>query len=199
MLHVYNGGIQMEEKKQIRKQIQKQLADLKRPNYEHFSFLIARRLFSDSLWKESNTISITISRMPEVDTYQIIRRAWEEKKKVVVPKCYPTDKTMKYRVLNAFNELESVFYGLYEPIIDVTDEVEKEDIDLMIVPGQAFTTRGERLGFGGGYYDRYLEGYGGKKLSLAFQQQMVSSLPVESHDIRIDKIITEKETIEING
>ncbi|MEQ2526185.1 5-formyltetrahydrofolate cyclo-ligase [Robertmurraya yapensis] len=189
----------MKEKKQIRKQIQQQLVDLSKPDYEHFSYQIAQRLFAESFWKVSNTISITISRMPEVDTYQIIRRAWEEKKTVVVPKCYPSNRTMKFRVLKAFNELESVFYGLYEPKEDVTDEVDKKHIDLMIVPGLAFTKSGERLGFGGGYYDRYLEGYDGKKISLAFQQQVVSSLPVESHDIPLQKIITEEETIEING
>lgn len=189
----------MKEKKQIRKQMQQRLADLSKPLYEHCSYQIAQRLFAESFWKEANTISITISRMPEVDTYQIIRRAWEEKKTVVVPKCYPADRTMKFRVLSAFNELESVFFGLYEPIEEKTDQVEKKDINLMIVPGLAFTKRGERLGFGGGYYDRFLEGYEGEKIALAFQQQIVPSLPVEHHDIRLYKIITEKETIEING
>lgn len=189
----------MKEKKQIRKEMQRQLANLSKPVYEHFSYQIAQRLFAESFWKDANTISITISRMPEVDTYQIIRRAWEEKKTVVVPKCYPANRTMKFRVLKAFNELESVFYGLFEPIEKVTDEVGRKDIDLMIVPGLAFTKRGERLGFGGGYYDRYLEEYGGRKISLAFQQQIVSSLPVERHDILLHKIITEEESIEING
>ncbi|TKC19911.1 5-formyltetrahydrofolate cyclo-ligase [Robertmurraya kyonggiensis] len=189
----------MKEKKQIRKQMQQHLADFTKPVYEHSSYQIAQRLFAESFWKEANTISITISRMPEVDTYQIIRRAWEEKKTVVVPKCYPADRTMVFRALMAFNELESVFYGLYEPIEEITVAVEKKDIDLMIVPGLAFTKRGERLGFGGGYYDRYLEGYGGKKIALAFQQQIVPSLPVERHDILLQNIITEEETLEING
>lgn len=189
----------MEEKKIMRKEMQQQLSRLTRPIYEHHSYKIAQRLFSTSVWQEADTIGITISKMPEVDTYQIIRKAWEEKKRIVIPKCYPENKTMKFRALNAFNELESVFYGLFEPIENLTEEVGNENINLIIVPGLAFHKKGYRLGFGGGYYDRYLKEYGGRKLSLAFNQQIVQTLPLETHDIPVDSIITDKEIIEVNG
>lgn len=187
----------MEDKRILRKRIQQQLSEITRPEYEHNSYEIAQRLFSEESWEQAEIIGVTISKVPEVDTYQIIRKAWQENKQIVIPKCYPEDKTMSFRTLKAFNQLESVFYGLLEPIEKQTKEVPKQNIDLLIVPGLAFTRDGYRLGFGGGYYDRFLQDYHGKALSLAFNLQLVSELPIEQHDIPIKRIITAEETINI--
>ncbi|MDQ0156384.1 5-formyltetrahydrofolate cyclo-ligase [Robertmurraya andreesenii] len=189
----------MEEKKAIRNQLKQQLGQIQRPMYEHLSYKIAQKLYNSPVWTEAKIVGLTISKMPEVDTYQIIRKAWEQGKTVVVPKCYPNDKAMKFRVLKAFEELESVYYGLYEPIEDVTEEICKSDIDLIIVPGIAFNREGYRIGFGGGYYDRYLADYKGVAISLAFNTQIVQTLPIEGHDIPVSKIFTDEETIEIYG
>ena len=187
------------DKKALRKKYQAKLNELPKPLYEHYSYLIAQSLFHSKEWKEANTIGITVSRFPEVDTFQIIRKGWEEKKKIVVPKCYPKTKTLRFRVLTAFNELESVYYGLLEPIEAKTKEVENDVIDLLIVPGLLYTKEGYRLGFGGGYYDRFLVNYTGKTLTLAFSQQIVENLPIEEHDRPVRKIITEQGAIECNG
>lgn len=184
----------MNDKKVLRKQISQQLSKLTKPQYEHLSYKIAQDLYQETAWKESSTIGITISKMPEVDTYQIIRKAWEEKKRIVVPKCFPKDRSMEFRTLTAFNQLESVYYGLFEPIVDATQFVSKKDIDLIIVPGLGFTKQGYRLGFGGGYYDRYLLDYQGSTLSLAFHSQILQTLPIEPHDIPVAKIITDAES-----
>ncbi|WP_077213975.1 5-formyltetrahydrofolate cyclo-ligase [Bacillus dakarensis] len=188
----------MKEKSILRKQLQQKLKDISKPEYEHLSYKISQALFSDPYWTDSETIGITISKFPEVDTYQIIRRAWEEKKTIVIPKCLPKQKEMDFRALTAFNQLESVYYGLFEPIETQTEFTEKEKIDLLIVPGLGFTRNGYRLGFGGGYYDRFLKNYNGKTLSLAFHQQLVEELPIEEHDIPVLKIITDQEILTIN-
>jgi 5-formyltetrahydrofolate cyclo-ligase len=187
----------MEDKRILRKRLQQQLSELPRPEYEHYSYEIAQRLFSEESWKQAETIGVTISKVPEVDTFQIIRKAWQENKRIVIPKCYPEDKKMRFRTLTAFNQLESVFYGLLEPIVRQTKEVPKQNIDLLIVPGLAFTRNGYRLGFGGGYYDRFLQDYHGDTLSLAFNLQLVSELPIEKHDIPVKNIINTEETIHI--
>lgn len=188
----------MNEKEIVRKQLQQKLAGISKPNYEHLSYKISQALFLDPYWKDSESIGITISKIPEVDTYQIIRKAWEEKKKIVIPKCLPKQKKMDFRTLTAFDQLESVYYGLFEPIETQTELMEKNKIDLLIVPGLGFTRTGYRLGFGGGYYDRYLKDYHGKTLSLAFHQQVMSELPIEEHDIPVLKIITDQEILTID-
>lgn len=187
----------MSEKNLIRKEMKESLALLTKPYYEHYSYKIANTLYKDEDWLKADVIGITISKEPEVDTYQIIRKAWEAGKKVVVPKCNPKKKTLSFRKIREFSQLESVFYGLLEPIIEQTMEVKPEDIDLLFVPGLAYTREGFRLGFGGGYYDRYLTNYEGKTLSLAFHFQVIPQFPIEKHDIPVSKIITNDEVINI--
>ena len=99
----------------------------------------------------------------EVNTYPIIEKAWEEGKKVVVPKCNKEARTMSFRKISNFDQLETVYMNLREPIPALTEEVNADEIDLQIVPGVAYTERGERIGYGGGYYDRYLMHYKGKR------------------------------------
>ncbi len=184
----------MQEKKQLRNEIRERLKKIPKPLYEHYSYTIAQELYKDPLWQSASIIGITISIPPEVDTYQIIRTAWAEGKKIAVPKCFAKEKQMDFRELQRFDQLESVYFGLLEPIETETVLVEKENIDLLIVPGLAFTQEGYRTGVGGGYYDRYLQHYQGNTLSLAFQEQLVSSVPIEEHDIPVGKIITNKES-----
>jgi 5-formyltetrahydrofolate cyclo-ligase len=185
----------MNNKESIRKEMKETLARLTKPLYEDYSYSIASRLYEDEDWKQAKVIGITISKKPEVDTYQIIKRAWEIGKQVVVPKCNPKEKKMAFRTITDFSQLETVYYGLFEPIEAVTKEVSSDGIDLIIVPGLAYTREGYRLGFGGGYYDRYLLNYSGKTLSLAFADQLVPKFPVENHDIPVSKIITNDEVI----
>ncbi|MCL6571990.1 MAG: 5-formyltetrahydrofolate cyclo-ligase [Bacillus sp. (in: Bacteria)] len=187
----------MVDKKAIRKQIKEQLSTLSKPLYEDYSYKIACRLFEEEDWKQAQVIGITVSMQPEVDTYQIIRKAWELSKQVVVPKCDPVEKRLSFRTLSEFSQLESVFHGLFEPVVELTNEVETQMIDLLIVPGLAYTLKGYRLGFGGGYYDRYLTNYPGKSLSLAFSDQIIPLFLIEKHDIPISKIITNHEVIEV--
>lgn len=187
----------MYNKNSTRKQMKETLSRLTKPQYEDYSYKIACMLYEDEAWKQAQVIGLTVSKQPEVDTYQIIRKAWELGKQVVVPKCEPQAKRLIFRTLNEFSQLESVFYGLFEPIEELTKEVEAKRIDLVIVPGLAYTKEGYRLGFGGGYYDRYLQNYHGKTLSLAFNDQLVPSLLVEEHDIPVSKIITNHGVIKI--
>ncbi|WP_180960421.1 5-formyltetrahydrofolate cyclo-ligase [Neobacillus cucumis] len=185
----------MNDKKVVRTRVKESLQSLGKTLYEDYSHKIARTLFEEDEWKTAKTIGIYISRKPEVDTYQIIRRAWDEGKQVVVPKCNPIDKTLSFRTLTDFSQLESVYYGLWEPIVSVTNKISSEMIDLIIVPGLAYTRDGFRLGFGGGFYDRFLSNYSGKTLSLAFHLQIIPHFPVEKHDIPVSKIITDQEVI----
>lgn len=185
----------MNNKKAIRKQMRQALTELPKPLYEDYSYKIAKTIYEDQDWKQAKVIGITISKQPEVDTYQIIRHAWEMGKEVVIPKCYPKDNKLSFRTLSEFSQLESVFYGLLEPIEEQTIEKLPENIDLLIVPGLAYTKEGYRVGFGGGYYDRYLADFSGKTISLAFNFQVIPQIFIEKHDVPVSKIITNHEVI----
>ena len=183
----------MIEKKILRKEIKEKLQALPKEIYEHRSYIIAQKVFKDPLWQSAHCIGITISSPPEVDTFQMIHKAWEEGKRIVIPKCLPKERKMDFRHLERFDQLESVYSGLLEPIESETNLVEPNDIDLLIVPGIAFDSEGFRMGFGGGYYDRFLQSFKGNTVSLAFTDQIVSNLPKEDHDIPVEKIITDED------
>ncbi|WP_176167384.1 5-formyltetrahydrofolate cyclo-ligase [Mesobacillus jeotgali] len=189
----------MNAKINLRESIKAKLSQLSLPVYEDQSYQIAQQLYQTEEWNTATTVAITVSKAPEVDTFQIIRKGWEQGKRIVIPKCEPKSKHLDFRELKRFSELESVYYGLLEPIVNKTISVTPDRIDLVVVPGLAFSKNGYRLGFGGGYYDRFLANYQGKTVSLAFNEQIVNDIPVESHDIPVHKIILSEGVVSIGN
>jgi 5-formyltetrahydrofolate cyclo-ligase len=185
----------MSSKSEFRRKMMERLKKIPEDTYNDLSARIAANVFKQPEWKHASVIGITISRPPEVDTYRIIKQAWREGKKVAVPKCLPENKEMEFRFITDFEQLEKIYFGLLEPIPEKTELVAPADIGLLFVPGLAFGTNGYRLGFGGGYYDRFLPGYNGETASLAFSIQIEENLPVEEHDIPVARIITEQRVI----
>ncbi|WP_258517057.1 5-formyltetrahydrofolate cyclo-ligase [Ureibacillus sinduriensis] len=160
------------------------------------SLHIKENLLKEPSLMEGKTIAITISNKQEVDTKEIIESLWHLKKKVVVPKCNSVDRSMEFYEINHFNQLENVYMDLLEPNPQCTELVPREHVDCIIVPGIVFDKKGYRIGYGGGYYDRYLAQFKGMRISLAFNIQIRNSVPVEEFDIPVDLIITETDRID---
>lgn len=161
------------------------------------SKFIRQNLFEQLEWKDAKTIGLVLSKKFEVDTIEIIKQAWKEGKKVAIPKCIPDGRQMEFYIFTSYDQTEIVYYGLQEPIVEQTEFTEKDQIDTIVVPGLAFSKEGSRLGFGGGYYDRYLSTYQGNKLSLVYNCQLEDNIPMDDHDIVIPKIITETHVFKI--
>ena len=98
----------------------------------------------------------------------------------MIPKCLPKDRKMDFRDLERFDQLESVYSGLLEPIESKTNLVEPNEIDLLIVPGMAFEKEGFRMGVGGGYYDRFLQSFKGNTVVPCISGANCSNLPKEA-------------------
>ena len=164
--------------------------------HKKMSAAIIEELAEDPAFKSADIIGLTISVYPEVDTKLLIERIWREGKHAAVPKCIPKSRGMDFYIIDDFSQLEVVYMNLQEPKTSITRYVAPEEIDLMIVPGVVYCRSGFRIGFGGGYYDRYLAGYGGRTRSLAFGLQLVDSIEAESYDIPVQGIYTENGYIE---
>lgn len=171
---------------------------LSRIDEEDFKQL-CRQIHTNTLslreWDEARTIGITISAGREINTEPLIRAMWEQGKRVAVPKCIPKTKEMIFHSITSYSQLETVYFGLKEPVPEKTELVRKDEIDLAVIPGLIFDKRGYRIGFGGGYYDRWLSDYSGESISLALQMQVGEKIPEESFDLPVKKIITESEVI----
>ncbi|MDC3415521.1 5-formyltetrahydrofolate cyclo-ligase [Aquibacillus salsiterrae] len=152
---------------------------------------IQTNLIRSSYWEKAQVIGVTISGTYEIDTKPIIELGWSQGKTICVPKCYPKDNMLVFYRLISYEQLEKVYSNLLEPRPIKEMIVKKSDMDLLIVPGMVFDRKGYRIGFGGGYYDRFLKGFSGISLSLAMNEQIVDCIEREPHDLAVDHILTE--------
>lgn len=179
-------------KNRLRSEYLRLLADYPKDKRSKNTYHLTDSLVNHALWKEHHSIAITLARYPEIDTHAIIERGWTEGKQIAIPKCRPKTREMDFYLYEEGMELETVYNGLLEPIPGKAKIINPKDIGLMVVPGLAYTSQGYRLGFGGGYYDRFLSSYSGVTLSIAFSEQVTDYLPVESFDVPVDWLLTEK-------
>ncbi|MDI6799405.1 MAG: 5-formyltetrahydrofolate cyclo-ligase [Actinomycetota bacterium] len=155
-------------------------------------------LFSMEQIKRAETIAFYISCKDEVETAEMIERAVRMGKRV----CAPVSKACERRldmvcIAGLDGETQEGAYGILEPIETKGRLVKADEIDVVILPALAFDRTGSRLGYGCGYYDRFLKGIkeGAVSIGLAFEAQIVAEVPFESHDVKADYIVTEAEII----
>ncbi|MGL4109416.1 5-formyltetrahydrofolate cyclo-ligase [Clostridium sp. LP20] len=153
---------------------------------------IKDKLKESIFYKNSRNIFIYIGFGSEIDTAKYIEEFLLEGKEIFVPRTDMKNKVMEAVKINSLMELTESSYGILEPDIEV-EAINKNDIDLVILPGVAFDKSGGRIGYGGGYYDKYLEGMNSDivKLAITYDFQVLDEVPFEEHDIKADYIITE--------
>ena len=141
-------------------------------------------------YADAETIMPYISLNIEVDTKEFIKNELLKGRRVVVPFVEGDD--IQVSELNELDLIEGKF-GVLEPM---KKELYEGKIDVVIVPGVAFDENGSRIGFGKGYYDKFLEKFKDSlRIGLAFEEQIVDFIPSEEHDKSVDMIITEKRII----
>ncbi|MBX0358721.1 5-formyltetrahydrofolate cyclo-ligase [Halobacillus sp. Nhm2S1] len=180
------------EKNELRFKGKKILQDISVKEKSHIEGKIHERLFNSEIWKLADVVGVTLSQTHEWSTEPIIEEGWRCGKKMVVPKCIPETREMKFYHLEKYDQLERVYFGLREPKPEQSAVVSKNDIDLLLVPGLLFDEKGYRIGYGGGYFDRFIEGFRGKTLMIASERQKYSPLPLEEYDQRVEYVLTEK-------
>lgn len=179
-------------KRSLREEILQQIKKINHDERQAIETAIYHQLFKQSFWKEAKVIGVTYSTDFEWDTKTIIQQAWQENKVVVLPKSNHQLKTLSFYQINHLSELETGYANILEPKEILQAKVMNKYIDLLIVPGLMFDVDGYRLGFGGGFYDRYLieQDHRATTVSLASEFQLVEKLPRDDYDIPVDYIIT---------
>nr|WP_211316749.1 5-formyltetrahydrofolate cyclo-ligase [Oceanobacillus arenosus] len=180
------------QKSELRKEMISKLKNMTAEMKQEIEGQLAANLYQSEVWQCAKSIGITISQGMEWNTKPIIEKAWDEGKIVYVPKCLPKQKQLIFYRFESYDQLEVVYYNLQEPKADETLRVEKDVIELLLVPGLVFDERGYRIGFGGGYYDRFLIDFPNQTISLVATFQLIDQVPTEAFDIPVEQIITEK-------
>jgi 5-formyltetrahydrofolate cyclo-ligase len=176
-------------KEQIRSKIIFRLKTQKEEDRDRKSRKIREKLFRAQVFQKAKVVMFYIAFDGEVRTEEMIEEAKKTGKIVAVPVCKKDRITLRPVILDDNAQLRKGPYGIYEPAIERF--IRLKDLDLVIVPGVAFDKKGNRLGRGKGYYDRFLKGLAKDTVSLglAFDFQILPSIPAAAHDVSVSKVI----------
>lgn len=178
----------MVKKQDIRKEVLNQRNQMTEKEWDEHSHEICKKVVTHPFFLNSEEIYCYIDFRKEVGTRSIIEKAWRLGKKVAVPRIEASE--MNFYYIESFLELESGHFGVLEPT--GKERAEGKQV-LVIMPGAAFDETRNRIGYGKGYYDKFLQKHPTyDTLALAFQMQMVKEIPVDSFDVKPNQIITEE-------
>ncbi len=180
-------------KRALRKEMIQARTALSEDVIKEKSHAILDRIMASARLNDFDTIMIFMDFRKEVQTQPIIEWLWDNNKTVVIPRVKKGSAILELCIIHSFEDMQLSPLGILEPKETHEDFANTEDIDFVFMPGVAFTKDGKRLGYGGGYYDQLipLMKKTVPKIALAFDLQIVSEIPVEPHDIKIDGIFTE--------
>lgn len=186
------------DKKHLRKEAIAKRNSLSHEQIKKISNNIFSQLYSLPFYNEAAIIMSYVSIGKEIFTHDFIKKSMQVGKKIFIPVTNPATKEMILSHIIDFNrDLEKGYWGILEPKKEALRPLSSEVLDLILVPGLAFTQKGDRLGYGGGYYDRFLSSLTKPvtTISLAFKFQVFETLATKSHDVPIDYILTEEKLI----
>ncbi|ANR74896.1 5-formyltetrahydrofolate cyclo-ligase [Streptococcus oralis subsp. tigurinus] len=172
-------------KSKLRKQVLQEMKALSQEKKQAMDLALTERFLHHPFYHEAKTIATYLSFPHEFQTQELIEQALKDDKKVLIPKTYPKGR-MDF-VLYDPQQLVKTSFGLLEPQGDL-EVMDASRIDLIHVPGLAFTTEGYRIGYGGGYYDRYLENFAGQTMSTIYPCQ-IQNFNLEDHDIPVQEVL----------
>ena len=175
-------------KAELRKQVLQEMKAIPREQKQAMVQALTDQFLKHPFCQEAKVIATYLSFPHEFQTQELIEQALRDGKKVLIPKTYPKGR-MDFVVYNP-QQLVKTSFGLLEPQGDL-EVVDASQIDLIHVPGLAFTTEGYRIGYGGGYYDRYLEHFTGHSMSTIYPCQVQQFMP-ENHDIPVQEVLVDE-------
>lgn len=179
-----------EDKRTLRRQILALRDGLDAETLRRRSAALRDALFPLNRYRSAGTVHLFVPFGTEVDTRPILEELWAREVRTVLPRVAP-NRQLDHLAVTDWNELKPGAYSIPEPM-GHCPTVSPKEVELVLVPGVAFDRTGGRLGYGGGYYDRFLDACPAPRVALAFALQIVPEVPRESHDLLVDDIITDQ-------
>lgn len=178
------------DKRQLRKDMIQKRLSLSDERFSSLNKKIQERLETLDAFLKAKKIAIYVSYRHEADTRALMKRHFDDKL-LAVPRI--ENKEMNFYVIHSLNELEKGYFGVDEPVTQTL--MKPDDLDLIIVPLLLFDRKRNRVGYGAGYYDRYMKDLTIPKIGIAYSFQEVADTQPHALDIPLDLIITDKEII----
>ena len=150
------------------------------------------RLTDSDLYKSADAVLAYWSVASEVSTQKIIEKALSDSKRVALPKCIDSKGNMEFYYISSASDLSEGMYGIKEPGAEIKADDFSEST-VCLVPRLSFDKKGYRLGYGKGYYDRFLSSFEGICLGVCYSEFLLDNIPIELTDRLVDIVITDKE------
>lgn len=189
--------VDWQRKQEIRRRIMQERRRLKKPWVDDTSIEIVENLKRLPQFQSAKTIHTYVAWRNEVNNHQLIKDILAESRRVVVPAVDLCHHTLLHSLISNFDDLRPGTFGILEPPADRIHSIDISEIDLILVPGLAFDRSGNRLGYGGGYYDEFFKQSDALKIALCFDFQIVEKIPTRAEDERVDILVTENGVDEI--
>ena len=174
------------DKKELRKKIREQKRAMTEEQIVAASARLGELFLACVQYKNAKTIYGYLPYNQEVRTVPMLEQAMKDGKRVAVPKCYGEE--MRFIYMDDLSKVEKGYANIPEPIAD--EPVAEDKTALVLMPGMAFTTDGKRMGYGGGFYDKFLAAEPDHPtVALCYDFQMVEDLPTEDYDIPVDCVL----------
>lgn len=182
-----------EEKKQLREELLKLRGEISTDEREKAEAAVVMKLLSLASFRFAETILLYYPIKGEINVLPIAEAAIKAGKSIAFPLCDTESSTMTYHIVSDLKELKSGSYGIPEPSCELPVYIPSKDKnDLIIIPAVCFDRQGYRVGYGKGYYDRYLNSFGGTAVGVTFHKLLRPSVPRGRFDKHVSLIITEK-------
>lgn len=181
----------MMDKEEIRRQMRMKRRALLPPEQQRAAQAILARLRADEAYQSARSVMAYMACRGELSLDPVIADVLLQGKTLLLPRCEAPG-VMTARRVERLSQLKAGAYGLQEP--DEDCEIASE-IDLILVPGTAFDAAGNRIGQGGGYYDRFLAGTRAVRIGVCHGFALLERVPAGAHDVRMDKVMTPERTI----
>ncbi|MFD1427049.1 5-formyltetrahydrofolate cyclo-ligase [Kroppenstedtia sanguinis] len=151
-------------------------------------------LGAEPVYQETHKILFYMPHKGEVDLRPLMELGWREGKQVVLPRSVPRTRELELYRIESFREVSQGAYGIQEPVPTDGNWVAPEEVELVMVPGVGFDSAGYRLGYGGGYYDRFFAGpgKGATRIGVAYSFQWMPTVYPEPHDQALHGVVTQE-------
>ena len=176
----------MIDKNVLRKDVINKRKEIK--NKEKLDSLIRNNLLKNKIVLNATDILVYLSKEDEVDTYKLIKELFKLNKNIYAPRVI--DNYMEFYKLDSLDNLKLGKFNIYEPTSNI--KFKNNVSSCMIVPGLLFDKSNNRLGYGGGYYDKYLSNLDIYKIGICYSCFLINKIDTENHDIKMDLVITER-------
>lgn len=188
----------MQEKAETRKEMLARRKALSPAERHEKSAQILKEVLSLSEYQTSHTVMVYLDFRDEVETTELAEQILRDGKMLLIPFCKPeSTELIPCDIFNLSSDLQPGMWGIREPHPEKVKPISPKEIDLVVVPGVAFDLQGNRIGFGKGYYDRFLPQLRQDAIAIgvAFSCQLLEEIPAESYDYKMSLLITENGVI----